>query len=304
VSLSGNAAANSTVTVYDGSTELGTALAAGSGAWAYTTGALGNGKYSVTATDTDAAGNVSTTSSALTVTVGAVTSGAPSAPVIASDTINGATVTLNGTAAASSTVTVYDQRSLLSSVVELGTTQANASGSWSFVTGALASGSYIFYAKAKNAAGTSPYSVGLDPVIGQSSAPDADATAPSITGTAAITQASSTNVAFQPGSAGELVLDQPPTFSGTVSGLGAQSAIDLPGIAFEAQTPLGYLPGSNQAGDTLSLTNGSHSNSIALLGHYMAPSFAVVGDNHSGTMVGAEAWHTANQSLLTIPQHT
>ncbi len=314
VSLSGTAGANTTVTVYDGSTEFGTATANDSGAWSYTTGTLGNGNYSVTATDTDAAGNVSTASPTLTVTVGAlgtVPSVVPPAPVIATDTINGDTATLNGTAAANSTVTVYDQRSLsiwgakiLLPLVELGTTQANGSGSWSFVTGALASGTYIFYATATNAAGTSAYSAGLDPVIGQSAAPNADATTLAVTGTVEITQASSANVAFQPGGPGELVLDQPATFSGTVSGFGAQSTIDLPGIAFDAQTTLGYLPSSNQAGGTLSLTDGSHSASIALLGQYMASSFAVVGDNHGGTMVGVEASQIANQSLLTNPRHT
>jgi hypothetical protein len=201
-------------------------------------------------------------------------------------------------------VTVYDQRSLLSSVVELGTTQTNASGSWNFVTDALASGTYIFYATAKNAAGMSAYSAGLDPVIGPSTAPNTDATTLAVAGTVEIAQASGANVAFQPGIPGDLVLDQPATFSGTVSGLGAQSTIDLPGIAFGAQTTLGYLPNSNQAGGTLSLTDGSHSASIALLGQYMASSFALVGDNHGGTMVGVEASQSANHSLLTNPQHT
>jgi hypothetical protein len=305
VTLGGTAEANTTVTVYDGSTELGTATAGGSGAWNYTTGTLGNDNYSVTATDTDAAGNVSTASTALTITVGTtVASVVPPAPVIATDSIHGDTVTLNGTAAANSTVTVYDQRSLLSSVVELGTTQTNASGSWNFVTDALASGTYIFYATAKNAAGMSAYSAGLDPVIGPSTAPNTDATTLAVAGTVEIAQASGANVAFQPGIPGDLVLDQPATFSGTVSGLGAQSTIDLPGIAFGAQTTLGYLPNSNQAGGTLSLTDGSHSASIALLGQYMASSFALVGDNHGGTMVGVEASQSANHSLLTNPQHT
>jgi hypothetical protein len=167
LTLTGTAAANSTVEVFDGSTELGTVTANGSGAWSYTTGTLANGSHSFTATDT-VVGIVSPASTAMTVTVETV---APAAPVIATDTINGNTATLNGTAAANSTVTVYEQPSLLSSLVELGTTQANGSGSWSFVTGALASGSYIFYATATNAAGTSAYSAGLDPVIGQSTVP-------------------------------------------------------------------------------------------------------------------------------------
>ena len=41
LTLTGTAVANSTVTVYDGATLLGTATANGSGAWSYTTGSLG-----------------------------------------------------------------------------------------------------------------------------------------------------------------------------------------------------------------------------------------------------------------------
>ena len=112
------------------------------------------------------------------------------------------------------------------------------------------------------------------------------------------------------GSTGTLVLGNSSTsggqssnFTGTVSGFGAQDVIDLPGIAFDAQTTLGYLPNSNQTGGTLSLTDGAQSAKIALLGNYMASSFAVASDNHGGTMV-TEASQASNQSLLTNPQHT
>ena len=70
--LSGTAAANSTLEVFDGSTELGTTTANSSGAWSYTTGTLANGVHSFTATDTDVAGNVSVASAAVTMTVGSV----------------------------------------------------------------------------------------------------------------------------------------------------------------------------------------------------------------------------------------
>jgi hypothetical protein len=82
-----------------------------------------------------------------------------------------------------------------------------------------------------------------------------------------------------------------------VSGFEAQDVIDLPGIAFDAQATLGYLPGSNQTG------GGAQSAKIALLGNYMASSFAVVGDHRGDSMV-TEAWQASNQSLLTHPQHT
>ena len=46
----------------------------------------------------------------------------------------------------------------------------------------------------------------------------------------------SSNVTFT-GATGKLVLDQPATFTGAVSGFGAQNGIDLSQIAFGADTP-------------------------------------------------------------------
>ena len=65
VSLSGTAEANSTVTVYDGGTSLGTAAANGSGNWSFNTGTLASGAQIITATSTDAAGNTSSASNAV-----------------------------------------------------------------------------------------------------------------------------------------------------------------------------------------------------------------------------------------------
>ena len=103
------------------------------------------------------------------------------------------------------------------------------------------------------------------------------------------------------GTNGTLRLDQPSTFTGKVSGLGAQNTIDLAGIAFDAQTTLGYSPNSNGTGGTLSLTDGIHSAKIALLGNYIASNFAMASDSHGGTVVVVEATGSANQSLLTHP---
>ena len=68
--LAGTAEANSTLTLYNGSTSLGTRSANGSGAWSFTTATLTNGStYTFNATATDAAGNVSAASANYTVTV-------------------------------------------------------------------------------------------------------------------------------------------------------------------------------------------------------------------------------------------
>ena len=88
----------------------------------------------------------------------------------------------------------------------------------------------------------------------------------------------------------------------TVPGLGAQNVIDLPEIAFGAQTTLGYLSDSNWAGGTSSVADGTHNANIALLGNYMASSFATASDGHGGTLVAAEAAQP-DQSLLSHPHH-
>jgi Bacterial Ig-like domain len=69
VALTGTAEANSTVTIFDGTTLIGTAVTNGSGTWSYKTGLLTAGTHGFSATDTDAAGNTSQASSVLNVAV-------------------------------------------------------------------------------------------------------------------------------------------------------------------------------------------------------------------------------------------
>ena len=68
--ISGTAEANSTVKVYDGTTLIGTVTADGSGNWTLTpsTG-LADGTHAITATATDAAGNVSPVSNTVNITI-------------------------------------------------------------------------------------------------------------------------------------------------------------------------------------------------------------------------------------------
>ena len=110
VMLNGTAEANSTVTVYDGATKLGTVVASGSGAWFYETGTLATGSHSLTATATDTAGNVSPASSAASANITAftgpiitqVTTSAGSGETVVGNTITftvtmGSAVTVTGT---------------------------------------------------------------------------------------------------------------------------------------------------------------------------------------------------------------
>ena len=105
------------------------------------------------------------------------------------------------------------------------------------------------------------------------------------------------------GSTGTLWLQQPSTFTGTVSGFHGADVIDLPGIAFGADTTLGYSTNATQTGGTLSVTDGTVSANIALLGSYIASSFIMEGDSHGGTLLVAEALQTGQQSLLATSHH-
>ena len=158
LTLTGTAAANSTVAVLDGTGQLGTTTANISGAWSFVASQLTDGTHSFTAVATDAAGNTSQASAAISVTVDTV---APNSPVITSDAVvNTNEILLTGTAEANSTVNVFEGTTLL------GTVTANASGGWSFTTGPLSSGAHAFTATATDAAGnTSALSQAIDPII-------------------------------------------------------------------------------------------------------------------------------------------
>ena len=153
LTLTGTAAANSSVKVYDGGTLLGTVSAGSSGTWSFNTAVLQDGGHSFTATATSGS-TTSAASAPKSVTVDTVAPNAPTIASFSSDTgavgdgiTSDNTLTLTGTAAANSSVKVYDGGTLL------GTVSASNSGTWSFNTAALANGSHSFTAKAADVAG-------------------------------------------------------------------------------------------------------------------------------------------------------
>ena len=78
--------------------------------------------------------------------------------------------------------------------------------------------------------------------------------------------------------------------------------MDLPGIAFNVQSTLGYLPNSNQGVGIPSGTEGSDNANIALLGNYMASIFAAARDNH-GIVTALSEIAQPDQSVLSSPHH-
>ena len=150
LTLTGTAAASSSVNVYDGASLLGSATVNASGAWTFTTGTLGNGTHNFTATDT-VSGLTSAASAALNVTVDTVR---PAAPIVTNDTLlNTNQLAINGTAldqgAAESgdVVSIYDGGTLI------GTTTTNSTGAWNFTTTALGVGTHSFTTTVTDVAG-------------------------------------------------------------------------------------------------------------------------------------------------------
>jgi hypothetical protein len=259
---------------------------------------LAAGSYAFTATDTTSAGNVSTASSALNVRVnanliGAVTIG------------SGATFELAAADSASVSFTSSTGTLILESPSTFSGKIFNFTGNGSL------SGSDQIDLKGINynsvhdsyANGILTVTAGADTVKlhfnGSYKLANFDFASDGSGGTIVYDPPAPPSSALAATSSGQTSGGQSSNFTGTVSGFGAQDVIDLPGIAFDAQTTLGY---SDQTGGTLPFMDGAQSAKIALLGTYMASSFAVASDHHGGTMV-TEAWQASNQSLLTHPQH-
>ncbi|MCJ2013601.1 Ig-like domain-containing protein [Methylobacterium sp. J-076] len=155
--ITGSAEAGATVTLFDNGTVIGTTVASVGGTFSFTpTAALSQGINLITATAQDAAGNISTPSTGVSLAIDTV---APNAPVIGpfSGPINVARPTITGTAEAGALVTISDNN------VSLGTAVAAGNGTFSFTPGAdLGQGLNLLTATARDAAGNlSPASTGV-----------------------------------------------------------------------------------------------------------------------------------------------
>ncbi|WP_054177789.1 Ig-like domain-containing protein [Trabulsiella odontotermitis] len=159
--LNGTGDVGSIITIYSDGVALGSTTVGSDGNWTFRPpSALSNGAHDFTLTATDTAGNTSGTSADWTVRVDTT---APAAPVISSivdntgsvtgpvtgtQPTNDTTPTLNGTAEANATVTIFDNGT------QIGQVQADANGNWTFTPGtALGEGNHAFTASATDIAG-------------------------------------------------------------------------------------------------------------------------------------------------------
>ena len=91
-------------------------------------------------------------------------------------------------------------------------------------------------------------------------------------------------------------------FAGTVAGMTGQDTIDFADIdPTKVQRP---TYSGTASGGTLTVTDGSHTANIALLGNYIASTFVTSSDGHGGTnVVDPSATETSQTSLLVQPHH-
>ncbi|MEW6432682.1 MAG: Ig-like domain-containing protein [Myxococcota bacterium] len=189
--IAGTAEPNSTVTVLVDGVAIGTATADGTGQWTLTpTTPLGGGAHTLTATSTDAAGNTSTPSAPVSITV---LTAAPSTPTLTSPAegalTNDSTPALTGTGTPGSTVTVtIDGAPACTAVVD-------AQGDFTCTpTAPLDDGPHAVTIEASNVVGASPvsppshFTVDTTPpwtpvVVGPAHGSRTSDTTPTVTGT-------------------------------------------------------------------------------------------------------------------------
>jgi hypothetical protein len=92
------------------------------------------------------------------------------------------------------------------------------------------------------------------------------------------------------------------SFAGTVAGMSGQDAIDFADIDPTKVQPPTYS--GTASGGTLTVTDGSHTANIALLGNYMASTFVTSSDGQGGTnVVDPSATGISQTSFLVQPPH-
>nr|ELS4527789.1 Ig-like domain repeat protein [Enterobacter hormaechei] len=171
-----------TITVYNGDKVIGTATVQADGTWSLEpTTPLPDGRYTLTAKETDGVGNVSGPSAEYVINVATVPPQAPTLDTVyddvaphadylqKGDVTNDTTPTLSGSSGvAGGTISIYDNGRLI------GTTTVGSNGSWSFTPDtALADGSHSFTATVTDGVGRTSEPTGGFGIVIDTKAPDA-----------------------------------------------------------------------------------------------------------------------------------
>ncbi|MDS0937056.1 Ig-like domain-containing protein [Enterobacter hormaechei] len=171
-----------TITVYNGDKVIGTAKVQADGTWSLEpTTPLPDGRYTLTAKETDGVGNVSGPSGEYVINVATVPPQAPTLDTVyddvaphadylqKGDVTNDTTPTLSGSSGvAGGTISIYDNGRLI------GTATVGSNGSWSFTPDtALADGSHSFTATVTDGVGRTSEPTGGFGIVIDTKAPDA-----------------------------------------------------------------------------------------------------------------------------------
>jgi hypothetical protein len=112
-------------------------------------------------------------------------------------------------------------------------------------------------------------------------------------------QASSLKVDLGQGD-GILEIDDSQDFTGQIAAFGSGDQLRLTDIAFGSQTSLAFTADATGTGGTLTVTDGTHTASLALLGQYAAAGFALGTDQTGGAIVTYAAQTTTSSDPLTL----
>jgi hypothetical protein len=83
---------------------------------------------------------------------------------------------------------------------------------------------------------------------------------------------------------GELKLDASASFGGTVAGFRPGDFLDLADVAFGSTTSVSFTEATSTQSGTLTVTDGTHTASVLLLGQYTAGQFTLASDGHGGSL--------------------
>ena len=163
-SMSGTGSPGDTVTMYDGTTPIGSAIIDGTGHWVVQpTKDLGPGSHDIYVVETNPAGVPSVPSDHYPVVIDTSVPGTPSTPTMtdgtgadipAGSTTNFSTPHISGAGHAGDTITVYDGATVL------GTAKVDTTGSWTFTPSPPLSGGSLSVTES-NAAGESAHSAAV-----------------------------------------------------------------------------------------------------------------------------------------------
>jgi hypothetical protein len=88
----------------------------------------------------------------------------------------------------------------------------------------------------------------------------------------------------------------------TITNFGLQDAVDLTNILYSDQPTLHFSENSSGTAGRLTVSDGTNTNNIVLMGSYTGSDFVMASDGHGGTLVSDPQAPNTNQALLAQPK--